>query len=86
VRRALKARFHSRAFSPSGLCSWRWLNGGEGCIYRPLFYDAKLPRRERIASILLAMAELWRAIGRLLDTCPPAECANYLTHCGYGST
>jgi transposase len=23
--------------------------------------------------------ELWRAIGRLLDTCPPAECANYLT-------
>jgi transposase len=30
--------------------------------------------------------ELWRAIGRLLDTCPPAECANYLTHCGYGST
>ena len=29
---------------------------------------------------------LWQTIGRLLDTCPPAECANYLRHCGYGST
>jgi transposase len=29
--------------------------------------------------------ELWRAIGRLLATVPPAECANYLDHCGYGS-
>jgi transposase len=30
--------------------------------------------------------ELWQAIGRLLDTVPPRECANYLSHCGYGST
>ena len=30
--------------------------------------------------------ELWSAIGRLLDTCPSAECSNYLRHCGYGST
>ena len=29
---------------------------------------------------------LWRAIGRLLATVPPAECVNYLNHCGYGST
>ena len=29
---------------------------------------------------------LWQTIGRLLETCPPAECANYLRHCGYGST
>ena len=29
---------------------------------------------------------LWQTIGRLLDTVPPAECANYLSHCGYGST
>jgi transposase len=29
---------------------------------------------------------LWQAIGRLLKTVPPAECANYLSHCGYGST
>ena len=30
--------------------------------------------------------ELWSTIGRLLDAVPPAECANYLRHCGYGST
>jgi transposase len=30
--------------------------------------------------------ELWSIIGHLLDTYPPAECANYLNHCGYGST
>jgi transposase len=30
--------------------------------------------------------ELWQAIGRLLATIPPSECANYLSHCGYGST
>jgi transposase len=29
--------------------------------------------------------ELWCAIGRILDTCPTAECTNYLNHCGYGS-
>jgi transposase len=30
--------------------------------------------------------ELWSTIGRLLATVPPSECANYLNHCGYGST
>jgi transposase len=30
--------------------------------------------------------ELWQALGRLLATVPPSECANYLNHCGYGST
>jgi transposase len=29
---------------------------------------------------------LWQAIGRLLAAMPPAECANYLHHCRYGST
>ena len=29
---------------------------------------------------------LWQAIGRLLARLPPSECANYLNHCGYGST
>jgi transposase len=29
--------------------------------------------------------ELWQAIGRLLEACPAAACANYLRHCGYGS-
>jgi transposase len=28
---------------------------------------------------------LWSAIGRLLDQITPAECANYLRHCGYAS-
>ena len=27
---------------------------------------------------------LWAAVGRLLDRFTPAECARYLTHCGYG--
>ena len=30
--------------------------------------------------------ELWQAIGRLLATVPPAECSNYLSHCGYDAT
>jgi transposase len=30
--------------------------------------------------------ELWQAIGRLLAAVPCGECANYLNHCGYGST
>jgi transposase len=30
--------------------------------------------------------ELWPVIGHLLEACPPAECQNYLSHCGYGST
>jgi hypothetical protein len=32
----------------------RWT--GKGCRYQPLFYDAGSPRRERMASILFAMA------------------------------
>jgi transposase len=30
--------------------------------------------------------ELWQTIGRLLAAVPPTECANYLSHCGYGSS
>jgi transposase len=30
--------------------------------------------------------ELWSTIGHLLAALPRAECANYLSHCGYGST
>jgi transposase len=29
--------------------------------------------------------QLWATVGRILDTCSPTECANYLRHCGYGS-
>lgn len=29
---------------------------------------------------------LWQAIGALLDSFSAAECANYIRHCGYGSS
>ena len=29
---------------------------------------------------------LWAAIGSVLDSFSSQECANYLAHCGYGST
>jgi transposase len=29
---------------------------------------------------------LWSALGRLIDRFPPAECQNYLRHCGYPAT
>ena len=29
---------------------------------------------------------LWSTIGSLLDRFPPAECARYLAHCGYGQS
>ena len=29
---------------------------------------------------------LWNAIGTLLDEFSPGECANYIRHCGYGSS
>ena len=29
--------------------------------------------------------QLWSTIGRLLEAYPPADCTNYLNHCGYGS-
>ena len=30
--------------------------------------------------------DLWSTIGRLLEAMPQCQCANYLTHCGCGST
>lgn len=38
----------------SVLMAMRWT--GKGCLYQPLFYDAGPPWRERMASILFAMA------------------------------
>ena len=29
---------------------------------------------------------LWQAIGALLESFSPAECANYIRDCGYGSS
>jgi transposase len=30
--------------------------------------------------------QLWQTIGHRVAALPPRECANYLKHCGYGST
>jgi transposase len=30
--------------------------------------------------------QLWAKVGELLPALAPAECANYLRHCGYGAT
>jgi transposase len=49
----------------------------------PLF--AKLKALLRTAAAR-TRDELWQAIGALLAAVPPRECANYLHHCGYGST
>jgi transposase len=49
----------------------------------PLFAKLKALLRKAAAR---TKDELWQAIGRLLATVPPHECANYLDHCGYGST
>ena len=47
-------------------------------------------RKEELDALRKAAARtkeaLWRAIGHILATAPPSECANYLDHCGYGST
>ena len=49
----------------------------------PLFAKLKALLRKAAAR---TRDELWSTIGRLLATVPPAECANYLSHCGYAST
>jgi transposase len=49
----------------------------------PLFAKLKALLRKAAAR---TRDELWSTIGRLLDVWPTTECANYLRHCGYGST
>jgi transposase len=46
---------------------------------------SKLKRLLRAAAER-AVEGLWARIGRLLDEFPPAECRNYLRHCGYNAT
>ncbi len=46
---------------------------------------AKLKALLRAAATRTSDA-LWAAIGRLLGCFPPAECARYLAHCGYGQS
>ncbi len=67
---------------------------GASILYLPPYSPDLNPIEQLFAKLkaLLRQAaartrdELWSAIGRLLATVPPAECANYLRHCGYGST
>jgi transposase len=48
----------------------------------PLFAKLKPLLRKAAAR---TKAELWQTIGRLLAAVSPNECANFLSHCGYGS-
>jgi transposase len=67
---------------------------GASILYLPSYSPDLNPIEQLLAKLkaLLRKAaartkdELWSAIGRLLATVPPAECANYLSHCGYGAT
>jgi transposase len=43
---------------------------------------AKLKEALRAAAARTTEA-LWAAVGHLLASFPPAECARYLAHCGY---
>jgi transposase len=67
---------------------------GASLLYLPPYSPDLNPIEQLFAKLkaLLRQAaartrdELWQAIGRLLATVPPSECANYLHHRGYGST
>jgi transposase len=67
---------------------------GASILYLPPYSPDLNPIEQLFAKLkaLLRQAaartrdELWAAIGRLLARVPPSECANYLSHCGYGST
>jgi transposase len=67
---------------------------GASVLYLPPYSPDLNPLEQLFAKLkaLLRKAaartkdELWQAIGRLLATVSPSECANYLNHCGYGST
>jgi transposase len=66
---------------------------GASILYLPPYSPDLNPIEQLFAKLkaLLCKAaartkdELWSTIGRLLDTCPAAECSAYLRHCGYGS-
>jgi transposase len=67
---------------------------GASILYLPPYSPDLNPIEQLFAKLKAALRkaaartrdELWQAIGRLLATVPPSECANYLNHCGYGST
>ena len=67
---------------------------GASILYLPPYSPDLNPIEQLFAKLkaLLRQAaartkeDLWSIIGRLLDAYSPAECTNYLNHCGYGST
>jgi transposase len=66
---------------------------GAPILYLPPYSPGLTPIEQLFAKLkaLLRKAsartkdELWSTIGRLLETVPESECANYLNHCGYGA-
>ena len=67
---------------------------GASILYLPPYSPDLNPIEQLFAKLkaLLRQAaartkeDLWSIIGRLLDAYSPAECTNYLNHCGYAST
>jgi transposase len=67
---------------------------GASVLYLPPYSPDLNPIEQLFAKLkaLLRKAQarsrdaLWTTIGRLLATIPRSECANYLSHSGYGST
>ena len=48
--------------------------------------DAGAGHGAGVAAATRTKDALWAAIGSVLDSFSSQECANYLAHCGYGST
>jgi transposase len=67
---------------------------GASILYLPPYSPDLNPIEQLLAKLKVLLrkaaartkAELWQTIGRLLAAVPPNECANFLSHCGYGST
>ena len=66
---------------------------GASLLYLPPYSPDLNPIEQLFAKLKASLRQaaartkdaLWATIGRLLAI-PPRECANYLSHCGYGST
>ena len=67
---------------------------GASILYLPPYSPDLNPMEQLFAKLkaLLRKAAartrdaLWSTIGHTLEAYSPAECANYLNHCGYGAT
>jgi len=67
---------------------------GASLLYLPPYSPDLNPIEQLFAKLKASLRQaaartkdaLWATIGRLLAAIPPRECANYLSHCGYGST